>query len=86
MRQCILVDNLYSSGYTNLSNTVPILGFFGDLNDNELSSLGDYLYQICNVPDYRVLNELNFNFQVLKDAKGITEACRGYLKIFGALN
>jgi CTD small phosphatase-like protein 2 len=57
LKDLILVDNAVYSFGSQLSCGIPILPFKHDKEDDEFTSLMDYIESIHDMPDYRVCNE-----------------------------
>lgn len=53
-KQCIFVDNAAFHLYENLDNGVPVIPYRGEIDDNELLKLLQFLKEIKNTRDYTV--------------------------------
>lgn len=62
----LIIDNLAISYAFNLSNAIPILEWKGDIMDEELKYLADYLESIANEDDISRVCENYFKLEELE--------------------
>ena len=62
----LLIDNLALSYAFNLPNAIPILEWKGDIMDEELNYLADYLEKISNSEDISKVCEEYFRLRDLE--------------------
>ena len=67
LRDIIIVDNLAQNFGLHVNNGIPILSWYGDKSDNELSYICDYLIAASYADDVREYNKKKLNLAKLID-------------------
>lgn len=67
LRDVVIVDNAVYSFAFQLDNGIPIVSWFDNENDKELSNLIGYLSYLSKVDDVRIVNRQNFRMRSFVD-------------------
>ena len=70
LKNTVIVDDLVSSFYANLSNGVPLLPFFGNKKDDQLRRLSYFLMSLKSCDDVRQVISERFTWEVWKQKFG----------------
>ena len=63
LKDVVIVDNAVYSFAFQLDNGIPIISWFDNENDKELSNLIGYLSYLSKVDDVRIVNRQNFRLR-----------------------
>lgn len=67
-RKIAIVDNNPHVFIKNLEHTIPIIPFYGDVNDKELKHLEKFLVQLKHSKDYRKIIKNTFKLKIFLEA------------------
>lgn len=80
MNKVVFVDNLSSCFFIDLDAGVPIIPFNGDVNDNELVGLANFLKKLCYFSNFREVASKCFGLECLKDVNNFGLAIKAYIE------
>lgn len=73
LRRVLIADDLELNAQRNYGNAIYVKEFNGELDDNELLLLADYLEQLADKPNFRTIEKRYWRSEVLKAKKAASK-------------